>query len=696
MAKGQLTVRVLGDTKPFQKSVKGVGKSIGKVAKVGAAAFGAVGAAAVAGAFKVADYGDEVAKSAQKAGLAVEPFQELRFAFGQGGVEAATFDTAMQKFNKRLGESATTGGTADDAFASLGVSLRDADGNVREAGDTLDEVLPKLADIESDAERAAVAGDLFGQRAGPELAAALADGTEGIDAAREKAQELGIVMDEDAAAAAEEFTDQWDDIKQSALGFMRQGLTPVMEMLSGTVFPFITGTAIPKLQELWQVFQDGEGFVGGLSDVFSNLFSGGDEGGGLFSGLIDAARGAFDQLLAWLTSGGLTQILTWIMESRQRLFEAAMELFPALLDAAVQFLPQLLDWVTGTMIPQLLQFIVSAVPQLLDAAVTLFNALIDAVITVLPDLISTLLGDVLPQLLQTVLGMVPELLSTAIELFLALVDAILQVLPDILTTLITEVLPQVLTTIIEMAPQLLTAAIEAFFALVRGLLDVLPDLISTLLVDVLPELLTTLVEMAPDLLGAAIEAFFALVDALIETIPELISTIVFDVIPEIVEAIINAVPKILDAGKDLARGLWEGIKSMAGWLYQKVIGWARDVLPGPIADLLDLGSPSKLMAEIGRQSGEGLAIGIEATQRLVRRSAQDLARVAEDGARLELDQLGGGQRAGRGVGRRDAERGDRDGGGRKLEVNIYGDVAHELDEERLMTLLRRAETLAGA
>lgn len=250
---GILRIKVVGDTSPFQKSLSGLGGKIGgfakKVGKVGAGAVIGLGAAAGTAAFKTAAMGDEIAKSSRKAGIGVEQFQELRFAFGQGGVEASKFDTAVLKFNKRLGESATTGGTADEAFASLGVSLRDADGNVREAGGALDEVLPKLAAIESDAERAAVAGDLFGQRVGPELAAALADGGEGIDAARQKAQDLGIVMDEDATKAAEKFTDQWDDLKQQGSAFLRQFGTPVMSFMSGTLFPIIQDKVIPALKQ---------------------------------------------------------------------------------------------------------------------------------------------------------------------------------------------------------------------------------------------------------------------------------------------------------------------------------------------------------------------------------------------------------------------------------------------------------------
>jgi len=55
MAKaGTLTVKVLGDTKPFEKAIGGIGGKLGKLASVGAKSFAVAGAAAVAGAFKVA------------------------------------------------------------------------------------------------------------------------------------------------------------------------------------------------------------------------------------------------------------------------------------------------------------------------------------------------------------------------------------------------------------------------------------------------------------------------------------------------------------------------------------------------------------------------------------------------------------------------------------------------------------------
>src|SRR5690606_451399 len=59
----------------------------------------------------------------------------------------------------------------------------------------------------------------------------------------------------------------------------------------------------------------------------------------------------------------------------------------------------------------------------------------------------------------------------------------------------------------------------------------------------------------------------------------------------------NLAGRMVSIGKDIVRGLWNGISSLGGWLKSKVLGWAKSVLPGPIADLLGISSPSRLMME---------------------------------------------------------------------------------------------------
>jgi len=66
---------------------------------------------------------------------------------------------------------------------------------------------------------------------------------------------------------------------------------------------------------------------------------------------------------------------------------------------------------------------------------------------------------------------------------------------------------------------------------------------------------------------------------------------------------------LVQAGKDLLSGLWEGIKSYYGWLIGKVKGVATDLLHG-FKDALDMHSPSRAFAEVGRMVVAGFVQGI--------------------------------------------------------------------------------------
>jgi TP901 family phage tail tape measure protein len=81
---------------------------------------------------------------------------------------------------------------------------------------------------------------------------------------------------------------------------------------------------------------------------------------------------------------------------------------------------------------------------------------------------------------------------------------------------------------------------------------------------------------------------------------------------QIPKKILSVISQVVSAGKDIAKGIWEGIKSMGSWLAKKISGWAKLVIPGPVAKALGIQSPSRVMRdEIGKWIPLGLAEGIE-------------------------------------------------------------------------------------
>ncbi|MHB8958362.1 MAG: phage tail tape measure protein [Candidatus Limnocylindrales bacterium] len=85
-------------------------------------------------------------------------------------------------------------------------------------------------------------------------------------------------------------------------------------------------------------------------------------------------------------------------------------------------------------------------------------------------------------------------------------------------------------------------------------------------------------------------------------------------IDSIVKTVTGLPGQMIDAGKNIVKGLWDGISSLGGWLTDKIWSWVKSVIPGPVLDALGIHSPSRVMAGIGKNIVEGLAKGIDATK----------------------------------------------------------------------------------
>ena len=63
---------------------------------------------------------------------------------------------------------------------------------------------------------------------------------------------------------------------------------------------------------------------------------------------------------------------------------------------------------------------------------------------------------------------------------------------------------------------------------------------------------------------------------------------------------------MLEIGKNIVKGIWNGITSAGSWLWGKITGWCNDFVAG-FKKGLGIHSPSKLFADI---IGKNIALGI--------------------------------------------------------------------------------------
>jgi lambda family phage tail tape measure protein len=156
---------------------------------------------------------DAIGETASKIGIGVEALQELRFAASLAGVEQRTLDMALQRFVRRVAEAANGTGEAKDALAQLGIALRDQSGSLRRSEDLLGEVADAFARIEDPAERVRLAFKLFDSE-GVALVNLLQEGSGALEQMRERARNLGIVLDEHLVRDAGRARDELDTLSQ--------------------------------------------------------------------------------------------------------------------------------------------------------------------------------------------------------------------------------------------------------------------------------------------------------------------------------------------------------------------------------------------------------------------------------------------------------------------------------------------------
>lgn len=175
-----------------------------------------VAAASIFGiANSTATLGDQVAKTGDKIGIALGPFQELRYAAERSGVSTEKFDSSLERFIKRMGEATQGTGAARKAYEELGLSAEDLAKLTPEQ--SLEVVADRLSSVENQSQRVAIAAQLFG-REGVAMVNMLKDGSSGLQALRRDARATGYVLSEQAARDAEAFKDAMLDAQLGMAG----------------------------------------------------------------------------------------------------------------------------------------------------------------------------------------------------------------------------------------------------------------------------------------------------------------------------------------------------------------------------------------------------------------------------------------------------------------------------------------------
>lgn len=129
------------------------------------------------------------------------------------------------------------------------------------------------------------------------------------------------------------------------------------------------------------------------------------------------------------------------------------------------------------------------------------------------------------------------------------------------------------------------------------------------------------IEKLPEVISLGLQMVISLVKGIAKNIPQLVTS-VLNMMATIVQTILDSLPDIIEVGKNIVRGLWGGIKSMASWIGDKVSGFVGGLVDG-VKGVLGIHSPSRVFAGIGQNMALGLGQGFERQMQSVTAGIQD-------------------------------------------------------------------------
>lgn len=159
------------------------------------------------------DYASALGEVAQQVGVTTDALQFYRFAAGQSGLATEEMDNALAQLTRRAGEAANGTKAQAEAFEKLGISVKDANGNMIPTGDLIPKIAEGLKGLESPAERAAVLVDLFG-KSGQKLEPMLTGGAKGVNDLADSYRKMGTALTPEQIKNADEAADAIGKLQQ--------------------------------------------------------------------------------------------------------------------------------------------------------------------------------------------------------------------------------------------------------------------------------------------------------------------------------------------------------------------------------------------------------------------------------------------------------------------------------------------------
>ena len=318
----------------------------------------------------------------------------------------------------------------------------------------------------------------------------------------------------------------------------------------------------------------------------------------LINGMVQTAVALLPQAVNMITS----QLLPLITAQVPNIISGIQQV----LQAVIAALPQLMQALTAAL-PQIVQALLTLLPQLIDAGMQMLTSLIQGITEALPTLIG-MLPTIVQQVVSVVLANLPLIIQAGVQLLIALVNGIVEALPQLIQML-PQIVMQITDVLLNNLPLIIEAGIQILIALIEGLTQAIPQLIA-MLPGIIIKIVGTLSAHLPEIVSTGLLMMVKLAAGILRGVGHVIKG-AGKIVIELMKALGELPGMVVDIGKNIVKGVWEGISNSIGWLRDKVSGWVSGIMKD-IKGFFGIHSPSRVMRdEVGKYLAEGIGVGFE-------------------------------------------------------------------------------------
>lgn len=210
-----------------------------------------------------AAYADEILEASTVTGLSTDTLQEYAYAAELIDTDLADVEKALGKNVKSMASAQSGSKAYAEAYQKLGVSVTDANGNLRKSEDVFWDCIDALGKVENETEADAIAMQIFGKSA-RDLNPLIEIGSKGFREFADEAHEAGAVLSGDTLDSLGKVDDslqrldsQISAFKNAAgasiaplLGSLAEGATALLKAMTGAFTPPENSDLQNYLQEL--------------------------------------------------------------------------------------------------------------------------------------------------------------------------------------------------------------------------------------------------------------------------------------------------------------------------------------------------------------------------------------------------------------------------------------------------------------